>query len=1460
MALIVLNNETVQTRLLQNFAHNLEEKTGSTVRIGKVNFSFFNKLSLEDVFISDTHNDTLFYVKKLKTNIEGINLSSSNVRLKNLELEDPYLKIISYENGSMNLFTFIDALEGKNNQDTTQSTSSYFFSSATTSVKNGRFVYYDSDRVDIPYGMNYDDIDFYNINATVTKLRTAGSALKMAVDSLKCEEKSGLQVLESVAALTIDKGLLRLDSVHIALPKSELNADYLNFSYIPGTRAWVNFVRAVTIDYMVKESKINLGEIALFNDNLRGYNQTITASGHITGTVQNMRCENMLAKVYDNTVLSTNLSMNGLPNIDETFFDANILQLKTSLDDLEKIKIPNYDEEYLSFPKVIKKLGAFTYKGKYTGFISDFVFYGQFFSSYGNVKTDISLRPTTRTNQLEVSGKIITNDFEIGELIENKMVGKVSLNMDVVNAMANENYTSYAKLKGTINKLELNKYPYETIKIDAYLADKVFDGKLSMNDEHVAFDFQGSFDLHEEIPKTNFNLNVKHAQLAPLNLNMFSKDTLAQVAFKVKSQLDGGSIDNATGLVNVFDLKYSNSKGSITTDTISLQSSLERAVRTLDVKSQFIDANLKGNFKISQLSTLPKRLASAYINVGYFNIADSIPKENGELSIHFKNAIPLLDLLTDGYKISNNAKLTAHYNMGIPNEVKLHFDAKLLKYGDRALHNIQLDSEGDKQLQTHLNIDRVDFTEDFNLIGLSVGSTLRDNVMSTTLNWGNAKSLDYSGTLSLKSVFRELENQQFSVTNTFAPTTFSLDGEDWKMNHAEILLDSTDVQITNFKITNEEEYLELDGHWSPDKDDLINANLHALEIGHLWRILGQKDITLSGKMSGYAQYKSVGNSHALASNLQIPNVTVENQRLGSLTINSEWDQSKAALNTKASLVNGKQKIFSLNGLYGLENSSLAYTVNFDEFDLLLVKDFTKAYLTNLEGNIDGQLSIGGNIKKPSLNGALSIDIPDITVAETGVSYHLQETLKIQNSRIAFKDFQLLDANNKAATINGEIATGIGENADVNLNITAKNFSILHDSYQPLAYGDARVSANLDVTGNFERIKIRGDVATDNYSKIIVPFDSASEVGDNDFITFINPADSIKYRENNDILFIPTGAKSPVLFNVDFTINPTSEIQVLFESNSGSILKSRGTADLHISRNKLGKQNITGQYTVAQGTFFYSLENIVNKKFILQEGGTIRWDGAPEKAYIDLDAIYQVKASVTPLLYQKGSNTVQGQTTVLCKTHISGQLEDPKLTFQIDFPNLDSTTEGNVKAALQTTDMTKQVLSLLVFNRFTTPEYTPNISTNNSDALSVTTSELLSSQLSNILSQLSEDVNIGFIYRPGDDLTKEELGVAISTELLQNRVVISGNLGFSSQDNTSRFNDFIGDVDFDIKLNKRGNLRLRAFSHARDNLYYYENKRNIQGAGIIYNEQFDTFKELIQHYKEKLRWGKKKDKN
>ena len=55
------------------------------------------------------------------------------------------------------------------------------------------------------------------------------------------------------------------------------------------------------------------------------------------------------------------------------------------------------------------------------------------------------------------------------------------------------------------------------------------------------------------------------------------------------------------------------------------------------------------------------------------------------------------------------------------------------------------------------------------------------------------------------------------------------------------------------------------------------------------------------------------------------------------------------------------------------------------------------------------------------------------------------------------------------------------------------------------------------------------------------------------------------------------------------------------------------------------------------------------------------------------------------------------------------------------------------------------------------------------------SEMLSNQLSKWLSQISNDFDIGFNYRPGNDITPQEVEVALSTQLLNDKVTLNGNI-------------------------------------------------------------------------------------
>ena len=133
---------------------------------------------------------------------------------------------------------------------------------------------------------------------------------------------------------------------------------------------------------------------------------------------------------------------------------------------------------------------------------------------------------------------------------------------------------------------------------------------------------------------------------------------------------------------------------------------------------------------------------------------------------------------------------------------------------------------------------------------------------------------------------------------------------------------------------------------------------------------------------------------------------------------------------------------------------------------------------------------------------------------------------------------------------------------------------------------------------------------------------------------------------------------------------------------------------------------------------------------------------------------------------------------------------------------------------------------------------------------VTASELLSNQLSNWLSQISKDFDIGVNYRPGDEITSDQVEVALSTQIFDDRVSIHTNVDVNTGSNSATANTktstIAGDFDVEVKLTDNGRLRLKAYNrYNHDQLY--KTSPYTQGVGFVYREDFNNLKELGKRY-------------
>jgi hypothetical protein len=109
------------------------------------------------------------------------------------------------------------------------------------------------------------------------------------------------------------------------------------------------------------------------------------------------------------------------------------------------------------------------------------------------------------------------------------------------------------------------------------------------------------------------------------------------------------------------------------------------------------------------------------------------------------------------------------------------------------------------------------------------------------------------------------------------------------------------------------------------------------------------------------------------------------------------------------------------------------------------------------------------------------------------------------------------------------------------------------------------------------------------------------------------------------------------------------------------------------------------------------------------------------------------------------------------------------------------------------------------------------------------------------------VDIGLNYRPGNQITNDEIELALSTQMFNDRVTINGNIGNNNNPNTSNNSQLVGDFDVNVKLIPNGKIRFKAYNRSNNNLIY-ETAPYTQGIGFTFTEEYNTFNDLLDKMK------------
>ncbi len=1437
--MLYLKSDSGQAWLTQKSNKFLSKTLGTRLNIDSVTVDFPRELNLNHPVVYDHKQDTVLVAKQIgvKFNLYSFNLRS--LIFGNIHLQNPRFYGRKYPGDTAFNYDYI--IQNAKAEDPNKKGGVYRTLFNGVQVHNGRFVHQNlHEAKEAGKVIDFNYLDVQNLQIRADYLQFIEGSLSSEINQMSFEEVSGFKVNQLQTDLIFDKSTLSFQDLQLKTPYSRIS-EQITMEY-DKKKDLQDFDDKVELITRFENTTLSLQDLSYFVPGIRRVDKNIDFSGQIFGKVRDFDSKGFQLSFGEDTYFTGDLSIRGLPEIDQTFLDVEFTKSEFKTADLKQL-FPS-----IELPINLKQLGLVHFEGKFTGFPSDFVAYGEFDTDLGSFNTDINLKNPGNEAEAQYSGDLELNNFDIGELLDEELLGNTSLNGNIKgNGLILEELR--ANLDASVSNFHFNGYDYSNINVKGELTKELFKGKLAMDDPNIKLDFNGEVNMDRPKPQFDFKADLAQANFDTLNM---VEDSLV-VNAKVNLNFKANNLDDIEGKAEVTNTTMGLSNRILAFDSLALKSVIDttnNGLKQLSLSSDIADLLLEGHYNLTSLPNVGKIALNRIINRELVP-GDTIMSVEEDLSyrLHVKNAAFLMDLMKTDFILEDNTKLSGSINTKTK-DFTLSGTIPGIYYKDWHLDNVNIKGSGSKEsIFIQADLDKL---------------TKGDSVWLAESNVNLLRKVDDSLQFNLALSRRDQEAglkgkmiaDKEKITGRVYDSEISFDDSIWSISSTNLkYYYNSRFHIPYLKFENGDQRLIVTGKGGKRSDEPVRVLFDKVQLGAITHDIFPQFKAYTGDLNGQVLVHNILDTPHFNSALMITPLRVDGEKMGQLNLNTNYTKGNNNINVEANLVrDGYPELMTMKGYVNLYNDkdNLNLMLDFRESHLALVEGLVNDYVSNLGGTFSAGLSIKGSFEEPRIRGRVDFNRAKLTLNYLQTRYTFDHSVSFNKSRIPIRNLKLVDHRGNKAEVNGVIKHDAFNDFNLDLNLKAENFHALNTTQKDneVYYGQAYASGYVNFTGPLDNIQIEMQVNSEKNTVINLPVSDEGTYSGHDFINFTDKPNY--YRKEYNVDF------GGINLDMELDITPDALVRIIFDPRAGDVLKGRGTGDIKMAITSAGEFNMYGSYTVNSGDYLFTAFDIVKKQFELKEGGTIKWNGDPYEAQMDIQAAYSLQASPAPLLPNNGDQggTYNRKMPVEAQLHMMGSLFSPDIDLDFEILNLDNTRSGNIsslgsqvkKIKNDEQALNQQVVSLLVMNRFYSVQSGAGLGAGQAIESSSNSlvGDLISNQLTHWVSQFSEDikylenVQLGIDYQSRNktstgEISEQELEVALSTTLFNDRVEISGSMDMENSE---------GNVTVSYKLTKEGRIRIKAFSRNNTNPILNDNIQK-HGTGLLWRKEFDSWKEFFE---------------
>ncbi len=1326
--------------------------------------------------------------------------------------------------------------------------------------------------------LDFKHLNVFNIDIDINNFIFSEGVFKGKINQIALEEKSGFVLNElSAESTTVSDNILELNGMKLITPYSNLG-DTLVMRY----RAYSDFKdfnNQVKMTGKFNNAEVAIQDIIVFAPKLeknkffkQNEKEVVKIDGEVRGSVNKLRGKNLLLQIAGNTIIRGNFNTRDLSVRGEEFLALKLDRFRSNIKTL-RLLVPGFNA-----PENFNKLGTLNFNGRFDGFFNDFVAFGELSTDLGRAEMDMHMNLKQGRALAQYEGKLSLFDFDLKNWSGNDKFGDISFTSEVQQGVGLSLETVNARLTGIIQSFTFKDYTYNDISLDGELTKNKFDGNLVSHDQNIDFGFNGRIELVDSIPEFKFSADINRFDLEALNL---SKKPLV-LAGNVELNFKDFNLSKIAGEGDFYNFEIVNELDTFVIDTLNIRSDIDlNNQRTFMVDSDVLEVDMEGVFDIQEVPVL---FGQYFVrNFPEFSERFKIKakeKELKESKFDFEIVIPnsknLTKLIDPRLDTIRYVSVTGRID-NIIDSVQLNVKIPELKFGNVIMDDVLISYEGLKEnSKLVLDVYHTSINKNQHFEPLRLDGTLSRDTFYYDINSTNFTSV--FDDLNLKGKFF-LYNDHYQVQ--FLPSNLVILKDQWNIVEDNyIRFGKNFVETKNFDLQNFEKRIVLESI----ENSGLTMSLENFDLSIIddWWIYDKLDF--DGKFFVLLEAGNIYKMENIFATAISDSMKINGDYFGELRVDVAMQSLSDQMDAFISIEKDDQMLIGEGFVAPFSKKrKVKYIEDFDfnfrleNYPLEIVEYFIPNGISNTVGLLDSDLRLYGKLKQPKILGKADVRDIGVTIDYLQTRYTAPTgSLDINNEFLfdASKNF-IFDSLGNSAEIFGGIRHTALKKLRLDVSMKSDEFLFLDTDKEDndLYYGYGIGKGEVEFTGSFQKTDIAVNARTGKGSKLNIPINYGRDASEVKFITFVEK-DSIGLETDNK----KTDLRG-VEIDMNLEITPDAEVNLIFDERAGDIIWGRGTGNVQLQVFRNGDITMYGDYEIEEGEYLFTLVNLVNKPFTVNKGGTIRWEGDPFGAIIDIEAEYG-GLSTAPynfieeyLTSDEDKSEARDRTDVNLTMLLKGPMLQPEINFDIDFPNLSGNIQNYTDSKLRLIRQDQNELNRQVFGLLVVKGFLPNQLAGQSGVagssilggLNNTVSELLTNQLSiyltEILSEVFTDVgwvsgvdfNVNYnIYQSQDALsptlqlygTEIELGTKF--DLFNDR--FSLNVGGSYIDQGGQY--FSGDLVLEYYITKNRRLKARFYKLSDQTI---QGRRDKTGFGLSLRREFDSFSEFV----EGMRKGAKK---